>query len=148
MPIIRKATEADRAAVEEIVRLAYDGYVSRMGRRPGPMDDDYAALIEAGLVEVLVDEERIRGLLVLIPEDGLMLLNNIAVHPDARGKGLGRLLLEQAERRAREANCIAIRLYTHETMTENIALYSRIGYCETHRATEKGLARVFMTKPL
>ena len=77
-----------------------------------------------------------------------MLLDNIAVHPDARGKGLGRLLLEQAERRAREANCIAIRLYTHETMTENIALYSRIGYCETHRATEKGLARVFMTKPL
>ena len=70
MPIIRKATKADRAAVEEIVRLAYDGYVSRMGRRPGPMDDDYAALIEAGLVEVLVDEERIRGCSYSSPKTG------------------------------------------------------------------------------
>jgi hypothetical protein len=33
-------------------------------------------------------------------------------------------------------------------MTENIALYGRIGYAETHRATEKGLNRVYMAKPL
>ena len=33
-------------------------------------------------------------------------------------------------------------------MTENIALYSRIGYVETHRAEEKGLRRVYMTKSL
>ena len=33
-------------------------------------------------------------------------------------------------------------------MTENIALYSRIGYAETHRIEEKGLRRVYMAKPL
>jgi len=33
-------------------------------------------------------------------------------------------------------------------MTENIALYSRIGYVETYRAEEKGLRRVHMTKLL
>jgi hypothetical protein len=31
-------------------------------------------------------------------------------------------------------------------MTENIALYSRIGYVETRRVTEKGYDRVYMTK--
>ena len=33
-------------------------------------------------------------------------------------------------------------------MTENIALYSRIGYVETHRAEENGLRRVYMSKRL
>ncbi len=33
-------------------------------------------------------------------------------------------------------------------MTENISLYSRIGYEETHRAEEKGLRRVYMVKAL
>jgi hypothetical protein len=33
-------------------------------------------------------------------------------------------------------------------MTENIALYGRIGYVETARVTEKGFDRVYMTKHL
>ncbi len=42
----------------------------------------------------------------------------------------------------------AIRLYTNEAMTENIRLYERLGFAETHRAQEKGFRRVYMTKPL
>jgi hypothetical protein len=41
-----------------------------------------------------------------------------------------------------------VRLYTNEAMTENIALYSRIGFMETHRAEERGLRRVYMIKTL
>jgi hypothetical protein len=33
-------------------------------------------------------------------------------------------------------------------MTENIALYTRKGYVETHRAEENGLRRVYMQKDL
>jgi hypothetical protein len=33
-------------------------------------------------------------------------------------------------------------------MTENIALYTRIGFVETHRISEKGYDRVYMTKQL
>jgi hypothetical protein len=33
-------------------------------------------------------------------------------------------------------------------MTENLALYSRLGFVETHRAEEIGLNRVYMTKTL
>jgi hypothetical protein len=33
-------------------------------------------------------------------------------------------------------------------MRENIELYTRIGYLETHRVEEKGLRRVYMTKQL
>jgi ribosomal protein S18 acetylase RimI-like enzyme len=68
--------------------------------------------------------------------------------PAAKGSGLGRTMLMFAERSARDAGYKSIRLYTHEKMTQNIALYSRIGYVETHRGEEKGLRRVYMTKAL
>ena len=51
-PVIRPAGQADRTAVESIVRAAYSVYVGRMGREPGPMSADYASLIEAGRVHV------------------------------------------------------------------------------------------------
>ena len=111
------------------------------------MLDDYAALVSKKRVHVL-SEDGIKGILVLIPEDRAMLLDNIAVDPDAQGRGYGRSLLEFAEQSALAAGCESIRLYTNEAMTENIALYSRIGYVETHRAEENGLRRVYMSKRL
>jgi ribosomal protein S18 acetylase RimI-like enzyme len=148
MTEIRTAVMSDRPAVEAIVQAAYAVYVPRIGRKPGPMLDDYAALISDRRVHVVADGGRIRGIVVLIPEEESMLLDNVAVSPDARGQGFGRTLIEFAERSARDAGYGSIRLYTHEMMTENIAMYSRIGFVETHRAEEKGLRRVFMTKRL
>jgi GNAT superfamily N-acetyltransferase len=52
----------------------------------------------------------------------------ITNYPSYRGKGLGRSLLEFAEGEARRAGFDSIYLYTHEKMTENLAIYSRIGY--------------------
>jgi ribosomal protein S18 acetylase RimI-like enzyme len=147
-PDPRRAVLADRQAIEEIVRQAYSPYISRIGRQPGPMSDDYEILIRKGNVYVVEREGTIQGILVLVPEKDSMLLDNVAVAPSAKGTGIGRSLLEYAERVARSAGYRIIRLYTHETMAENIALYSRIGYTETHRAEEKGLKRVFMVKHL
>lgn len=146
--MIRLATSSDRSAVEALVEAAYGHYVARIGRKPGPMLDDYGALIGQGRAHVLEAGGSLVGLLVLIPEEETMLLDNIAIAPDAQGRGHGRRLLEFAEAEARAAGYGAIRLYTHEKMVENIALYGRIGYAETHRGEEKGLRRVYMVKPL
>ena len=144
----RPATAEDLQAIEATVRAAYTHYIPRIGREPGPMLDDYAALVAAGQVSVLEQHGTVQAILVLIPQPATMLLDNIAVSPEAQGLGLGRILLQHAERAAREAGHDSITLYTNEVMTENIALYTRIGYVETHRALEKGLRRVYMVKPL
>jgi ribosomal protein S18 acetylase RimI-like enzyme len=144
----RPATPDDLPAVKSIVEAAYGHYVARIGRKPGPMLDDYQALIDSGQVHVVELDGLVRGILVLIPEEGAMLLDNIAVSPDAQGLGLGRVLLDFAERAASGAGYRTITLYTNEAMTENLGLYSRIGYVETHRAEEKGLRRVYMAKAL
>ncbi|MGY6272595.1 GNAT family N-acetyltransferase [Achromobacter denitrificans] len=145
---IRPATAADIPAIERIVENAYAPYILRIGATPGPMLDDYADRVAQGVVHVLEAQGEIRAILVLIPEPGCLLLDNIAVSPDAQGKGYGRHLLRFAEAEARRLGYCSIRLYTQEKMTENIGIYLRQGYVETHRAEEIGLKRVFMKKTL
>lgn len=41
-----------------------------------------------------------------------------------------------------------LQLYTNEVMTENVAIYTHLGYREIDRRTEDGYHRVFMEKTL
>jgi GNAT superfamily N-acetyltransferase len=147
--MIRSAIPDERAAVETIVHEAYAVYVERIGRPPGPMLDDYATLIAAGAVSVLeAPEGDIVAIIVLLPKPDHLLLDNIAVRRDRQGQGLGRRLIAFAEAETRRLGYREMRLYTHRMMTENIALYARLGFIETGRGHEAGYDRVFMTKPL
>jgi GNAT superfamily N-acetyltransferase len=147
--MIRRAQPEDRAAVEAIVRDAYAIYIERIGKPPGPMLDDYAALIADGAVNVLEEAGgTMAAIIVLLRKPDHLLLDNIAVRPDRQGSGLGRRLIAFAEAEARRLGHAELRLYTHETMTENIALYTRLGFVETGRGREAGYDHVFMTKRL
>ena len=143
---LRAATPDDLPAIQEIVERAYSPYIERMGKPPGPMLDDYAKRIEANQVRVADIGGRIGGLLVLIDQGDHLLLDNIAVHPEAQGQGLGRQMMDFAEAEAARRGYGELRLYTHESMTENIALYGRLGWAETGRALQAGFERVFMRK--
>jgi ribosomal protein S18 acetylase RimI-like enzyme len=85
---------------------------------------------------------------VLRPQIDHLLLDNIAVLPDSQRMGLGRQLISFAETEARRLGFSEVRLYTHQKMTENIALYTRLGFIEIGRGHESGYDRVFMTKRL
>jgi len=145
---LRPAHEQDSAAVAACVSAAYRHYIERIGRRPGPMTDDYAKVIRERQVTVAENCGSVIGVLVLAVTDEGFLLENVAVDPSHHGNGLGRTLLEFAEAEARRAGFASIYLYTHEKMTENQALYAKIGYVEFDRRTENGLARVYMRKSL
>jgi len=147
MVMIRPATPADLREVEVVVHAAYGGYVARIGKEPGPMQDDYASLIDQGRV-YLLDDGGVAGVVVLIPERDAMFLDNVAVRPEAQGKGYGRRLLAFAEDEARRRGLPRVRLYTNVRMIENLSLYNRLGYIETHRGEQHGYSRVFMEKSL
>jgi GNAT superfamily N-acetyltransferase len=146
--MIRAARSGEDAAVRDVVHAAYRQYVPRIGKPPGPMLDDYARRIADEQVWVLEDGTRIAGILVLEEAPSGFLLDNIAVLPELQGKGYGRALIEFAQAQARDRGFNDINLYTHALMTENIALYRRIGFVETHRISEKGYDRVYMSKRL
>ncbi|PWY95376.1 acyl-CoA N-acyltransferase [Aspergillus sclerotioniger CBS 115572] len=85
---------------------------------------------------------------MLVREPDAMLVDNIAVAESARGTGWGRKMLEYADEAARRAGYHTLRLHTNEVMVENIAIYTRLGYVETHRVENKGFKRVYMVKNL
>jgi ribosomal protein S18 acetylase RimI-like enzyme len=144
----RSAIGADASKVAALVDDAYGHYVERIGMLPRPMTDDYAEVIANKRVTVAESHGTIVGVIVLTVEDEGFLVDNVAVDPSLRGKGLGRALLEFAEAEARRAGFDSIYLYTHEKMTENLALYSRIGYVEYDRRSKGGFSLVYMRKPL
>jgi GNAT superfamily N-acetyltransferase len=145
---IRVATAADVPAIADIVDQAYQHYIARIGKPPGPMLDDYAARVLEGTVWVLEEGGVIAAIIVLLPAPNYLLLDNIAVRPTRQGLGLGSRLLAFAEDEALRRGYREIRLYTHETMVENQRLYASIGYQETGRGSEAGYDRVFMRKQL
>ena len=146
--MIRAAVAIDAEAVRDVVHAAYRHYIARIGKPPGPMLDDFSKRIADEQAWVLEDDGRIAGILVLEEGPQGLLLDNIAVLPDCQGRGIGRRLIEFAEAAARRRGFSEIHLYTHALMTENIALYRRVGFVETHRVSEKGYDRVYMTKRL
>lgn len=145
---IEVATAADGVVVDGLVGRAYAMYVERMGKRPAPMDVDHGALAERG--EVLV--ARLDGEVVgaLVSRDGVdhWFVENVVVDPAAHGLGLGRRLLDEADRLAAATGHPELRLYTNEKMIENLSLYPHLGFVEVERAVSDGFRRVWFSRPV
>ncbi|MFE0423239.1 GNAT family N-acetyltransferase [Streptomyces sp. NPDC058953] len=142
----RLAVAADVPLVKSVTDAAYHHYIDRIGTVPAPMKADHAADVAAGRVFVVGDP--VLGVIVLVPRDGHLFLESIAVHPDAKGTGLGRALLRFAEARARELGLYEIRLYTNALMWENQNLYARYGYEITERRVDGPYDRIHYRKRL
>jgi N-acetylglutamate synthase-like GNAT family acetyltransferase len=144
----RAAAQDDASGAAACVSAAYEHYVARNGLVPVPMRQDYEEVIRDFQVTVVEHDEDIVAVLALAVTDEGFLLDNVAVAPAHQGRGLGRCLLEYAEAEARRQGFDSIHLYAQEIMTENLALYRRIGYVEYDRRVEFGLHRVYLRKPL
>jgi ribosomal protein S18 acetylase RimI-like enzyme len=145
---IRQAREVDVTDVHALVQAAYGVYLERLPMVPVPLSADYATLVSAGACRVAATPERIVGLLVVWPRGDHLLIENLAVHPDAQRGGIGSMLLDRAEQEARQAGLGAIRLYTNAWMHENLAFYGRRGFVETGRTGDTGSDRVFLERRL
>jgi ribosomal protein S18 acetylase RimI-like enzyme len=145
---LRPATAADVPRLAELVQAAYGHYVERLGEPPRPMTDDYAEVLRRHRVTVASHAREIVGLIVFGPDEEGFVIDNVAVDPSHRGTGVGRALLEHAEEEARRAGFDSIYLYTHERMTENLALYERLGYVEYDRRLHGDARIVYLRKEL
>jgi ribosomal protein S18 acetylase RimI-like enzyme len=145
---IRRAARDEAGIVADITDEAYQKYVPILGRVPQPMTADYRQMIEANPIWLLLADDSPAGILVLVNEPEQLLIYSVAIRPEYQKRGYGRLLLDLAEREARQAGHERIRLYTNALMVENIALYLRLGYEETGREPYLGLTLVHMAKDL
>jgi GNAT superfamily N-acetyltransferase len=140
---IRRAEMADAASLAACIEAAYSIYAASGVELPA-VSDGIAEDIRDNLVWVAVQGGRIVGGLVLVAKQDHMMLANVAVDPGATGAGLGRALIQHAEREARELGVHRMKLTTHAGMPENVRLYEHLGWRETGRCGDK----VFMEKQM
>jgi len=144
VPLIRKALPGDVTRIRAIARAAYSKYISRIGREPAPILADFAASIAADHVVVIESAGQLAGYLSGWPEIDAYFIEDIAVDPAQQSEGLGRRLMKRAISEARRLNLPALQLYTNVAMTENLSIYTHMGFVETHRTVEDGYNRVYM----
>ena len=143
---IRKAREEDSGPVAACVEAAYAVYVPRMEKKPAPMLADYHQLVKDDVVYMIALGDACAGLIVMFPREASLFVENVAVHPDYQGFGLGRRLMEFAAGEAARLGLAEIRLYTNAHMTENLEFYPRLGFEQTERRSENGYDRVYFRK--
>jgi GNAT superfamily N-acetyltransferase len=145
-PGLRRATADDLPAIRAVIDAAYARYLTRMDKPPAPMLRDYGPSVEAGTT--WITGSPVTAVLTLYPRGDHLYVENIAVDPGAQGRGLGRALMEFAEQEAARHRLNRLALVTHEVMTENQAIYARLGYVEIERRAEDGYRRIYMEKSL
>ena len=147
MPVIRDATPEDLDEAADVISAAYAQYA--------PPRDSGKTLIDA-FEEYRVDQRDVRSRLadsqlIVAEEDGRIVgtvtfyppgsdkkgenwplewaaIRLLAVHPEARGKGIGRLLTDECLRRARSLGAPVVGLHTAHIMAVAQAMYERMGF--------------------
>ncbi len=56
------------------------------------------------------------------------IVEDVAVHPEAQGQGIGRALMEHAMQLAREAGCYKLALSSNQRREQAHAFYERLGF--------------------
>lgn len=138
----RLATSADIAAIEKLVTSAYRGDASRAGWTTEADLLDGQRIDPEGLTEVIGKP----GSLVLLAARGVLVLScchiekqgeacyfgMFAVDPTQQGAGLGKLVMAEAERVARDDfGCARMEMTVISVRDELIAWYQRRGYSRT-----------------
>jgi GNAT superfamily N-acetyltransferase len=144
----RPAETADAATIRNIVRAAYAKWVPVIGREPLPMRADYDKAVAEHPFELAVEDGRIVGMIETTLADDHLWIENVCVAPEAQGKGIGRLLLERAETKAREAGRPELRLLTNGAFEANVSLYKRHGYTIDREEPFMNGVTVYMSKRL
>jgi ElaA protein len=138
---VRRA--AGPAEVDAALELRYRVFCGEQGVG---LEADQDGLDPEALHLVAIDGERLVGTCRLLFGDGVARLGRMAVEPDARGRGIGAAVLEEAERESRAAGVARMRLHAQIAAR---SLYERGGFEQVGAVfLEEGIPHLAMEKTL
>lgn len=131
-PEVRRATEADTEFLVDLARVAYADVVARQfgGWQEGVHGARYLQKIREQPFDIILLDGVRAGTVQTIEEHTRVVVNELVVHPDFQGRGIGTWALEGVLRQAR---FLGKPVWLH-TMCENHtarAFYRRHGFIET-----------------
>jgi ribosomal protein S18 acetylase RimI-like enzyme len=124
--LIRPATEKDLPAVIDLLRqvgLWNEGHESLETLRRKLAHDPQSIL-------VMGHRYLLMGTAFLVFDPWCSLIYHLAIHPQLRGRGLGRRLMQQAERRLRSRGAATISSYVVEGNQVSRRLAKKMGFDE------------------
>jgi N-acetylglutamate synthase-like GNAT family acetyltransferase len=124
---LRRARLSDSKSLSETIDAAYAAYIATIPDLP-KVSEGIADDIKNHIVWVAEMDQAIIGGIVLMPQADCLHLVNVAVHPDSKGMGMGRSLLELAEQECLRLGFNELRLSTHLEMPGNVELYHHFGW--------------------
>ena len=140
LPILVSAAAPTSAEAEGVALRYYDDIVSRFHGRPAfrkevldaqsgyPGDD---LIPPTGLLLLAHQGDTVLGCAGIRLRPGeIGEVTRVFVEPAARGRGVGRLLMESLERESRELGLTALRLDTRTDLVEARSLYASLGFIE------------------
>jgi len=123
-PLLRSYRPEDREALVSLWSICE---LTRPWNKPD-RDIDRKLARDGGNLLVLGQDGLLIGSLMVAYEGHRGWVNYLAVHPAHRRRGLGRLLMEQAEARLRSLGCAKVNLQIRTSDTNASEFYRRIGY--------------------
>jgi len=136
--MITKALVEDAPALDKLVNSAYRGDSSREGWTTEADILDGTRTDAAAIAELIqtpgttilkyVEENKILACVELKNDEGKLYLGMLTVKPNLQGKGIGKLLLKEAEEEAKRQNCKSIFMTVISVRKELIDWYVRHGY--------------------
>jgi ribosomal protein S18 acetylase RimI-like enzyme len=123
-PVLRPYQPRDRAA---LVSLWSRCGLTRPWNDPY-RDIDRKLTRDAPNLLVLEDGDKLVGSVMVGYEGHRGWVNYLAVHPGHQRRGLGRVLMDEAERRLRELGCAKVNLQIRTSNEAAVEFYRHIGY--------------------
>jgi ribosomal protein S18 acetylase RimI-like enzyme len=157
-----KATKSDAAAIADLRSAAADQLTADFGQGHWSSHASEAGVLrdlEGATVLVARDRGKIIATLTLqtkkpwaidlayfTPCTTALYLTNMAVHPRRQRRGIGRALMAEASRLARELPAGAIRLDAYDADAGAGGFYRRCGYRRTGRKIYRGVPLVYFER--
>ena len=114
----------DEQAEEPTINATHEALLGDILTQPGRkllvIEDDNGVLV--GTVDIIITKNLSRNM------SPWAIVENLVVHPDSRGKGYGRTLMEQAIEVAAQAGCYKVQLISNNTRHEAHGLYRSLGF--------------------
>ena len=128
---IRSFREPDR---EGVIRLwERSGLVAPQNDPAG--DIDMKMRFQQDLLLVGVVDGRVVSSVMAGYEGHRGWINYLAVDPDDRRRGLGRAMMEEAERRLSALGCVKVNLQVRSGNRQAVGFYDAVGYVEEDRVS-------------
>ena len=138
---LHEATDADISSLVAVLMASFEEYRGRLDPPSGAHEETEqrlrATLRDAHAVLARSGGELV-GCVFYAPMDDYMDLFRLAVLPAYRRRGIGRVLVEYVEARARALSIQRVQLGVRVALPTNRAYYERLGYCFLEARTHPG----------